>query len=68
MQQYNKTIQKMLNFDDVTKENKRTLSTWATNSQPSIQNINNRRLWIRKKNSLYAKDPYEAKYQFLINK
>ena len=32
MQQYNKTIQKMLNFDDVTKENKRTLSTWATNS------------------------------------
>ena len=44
-------------------------------------NINNWRLWIQKKNSLsnlidqqsgigpiYAKDPYEAKYQFLINK
>ena len=48
-----------------------------------MQNINNWWLWIRKANSLlnltsqkpdidkiylYAKDPYEAKYQFLINK
>ena len=49
----------------------------------SIQNINNRRFWIRKnkrllnliynqpdidKIYLQAKDPYEAKYQYLINK
>ena len=54
----------------------------ATNSQSSIHKINNWRLWIWKNNSLfnlinqqpdidkiylYAKDPYEAKYQFLIN-
>ena len=49
----------------------------------SIQNIDNCRFWIRKTNALlnlidsqphihkiylYAKDPYEAKYQYLINK
>ena len=49
----------------------------------SIQNINNRRLWKGKtfalldltnnqpdldKIYLYAKDPYETKYKFLINK
>ena len=54
----------------------------VTYSRSSIQNINNRRLRIRKTNALlnlinnqpdihkiylYAKDPYEAKYQFLIN-
>ena len=54
----------------------------AANSQSSIHKINNWRLWIWKNNSLfnlinqqpdidkiylYAKDPYEAKYQFLIN-
>ena len=52
-------------------------------SRSSIQNINNRRQWIWKnkciikfnkqparidKIHLYAKDPYEAKYQYLINK
>ena len=55
----------------------------AIHSRSSIQNINNRRLRIWKKNLLlnlienqpdidkiylYAKDPYEAKYQYLINK
>ena len=50
-------------------------------SRSSIENINNRRFWIRKnkcninlidnqpdidKTYLYAKDPYEAKYQYLI--
>ena len=55
----------------------------AIYSQLSIQNINNRRLRIWKnkciiklinnqpdidKVYLYAKDPYEDKYQFLINK
>ena len=55
----------------------------AIYSRSSIQNINNRRLRIWKTNLLlnlienqpdideiylYAKDPYEAKYQYLINK
>ena len=52
-------------------------------SKSSIQNINNRRLRIWEKNlllnlienqpdidkiNLHAKDPYESKYQYLINK
>ena len=51
-------------------------------SRSSIQNINNRRFWNWKNTVLslinkqpdideiylYAKDPYDAKYQFLINK
>ena len=52
-------------------------------SRLSVQNINNRWLRVWKKNALlnlinnqqdidkvylYAKDPYETKYQFLINK
>ena len=55
----------------------------AANSWSSIRNINNRRLWIWKKKSLFdliiqqpdidkiylfTKYPYEANYQFLINK
>ena len=36
----------------------------ARNSLPSMSNINNWRFWIY----LYAEDPYEAKYQLLINK
>ena len=55
----------------------------AIYSRLSIQNINNRRFRIWKTNALlnlinnqsdidkiylYGKDPYEAKYQFLINK
>ena len=51
----------------------------AIYSRPSIQNINNRRLrvWKNKfiiksnrktKIYLYAKDPFESKYQYLINK
>ena len=62
---------------------KRTSFKLATNSWYSIQNINNWRLWIWKTNSLfdiisqqpdidkiylYAKDPYEAIYPFLIKK
>ena len=46
-------------------------------SRSSIQNTYCRRLWIRKKNALLNiindqsdidKDPYKAKYQYLINK
>ena len=55
----------------------------ALYSTSSIQNINKRRFWIRKGNTLlnlinnqldndkiclYAKDQYEAKYQYLIKK
>ena len=55
----------------------------ALHSRSSIQNTYCRWFWIRKKNALlnlinyqpdidkiylYAKDPYEAKYQYLINK
>ena len=56
----------------------------AVNSWSSIQNINNGRFWIWKKTHLlfnlishqpdtdkiylYARDLYETKYQFLINK
>ena len=55
----------------------------ATYSRSSIQNSYYRRFWIRKKNALfnlinnqrdigiiylYAKDQYEAKYQYLFNK
>ena len=55
----------------------------ASNSSSSISNINNQRLWFGKTNSLlilinnepdldkiylYAKNPYEAKYQLIINK
>ena len=55
----------------------------AIYSRPSIQNTYCRRLWIRKKNALlnllnnqsdidkmylYAKYPYEATYQYLVNK
>ena len=55
----------------------------AINSSTSIQNINNRRSGSGKTNALlnlivnqpdidkiylYVKDPYEAKYQYLINK
>ena len=46
----------------------------AIYSASSIQNINNRKVWIWKKFNkqparyLFANNPYEAKYQFLINK
>ena len=84
MWEYNKTIQKMINYDDVTKENikehnpdwtqipnhpyriliigtsgsqKTTSLFYLKSHQPDIDKI-----------YLYAKDPYEAKYQFIINK
>ena len=55
----------------------------ARNSSSSIQNINNWKIWIRKnkfiiqfdksatrywQNLLIPKDPYKAKYHFLISK
>ena len=74
----------MINFDDYVNENKTEHNLkWPYYSRSSIQNINNRRLTLRKnkciiklinnqtdinKTYLYAKDPYEAKYEFLINK
>ena len=84
MQQYNKTIQKIINSDDVTKENIKEHS-------PNCQQYPDhpyRKLIVKgsgsgKINSLFnlisqppdidkiylhAKDAYEAKYKFLINK
>ena len=84
MQQHNKTTQKIIDFDDVTQENikehnlywsqfldhlyrilmiggsesgKTKSSFNPISQQPDADEI-----------YLYVKDPYEAKYQFLINK
>ena len=69
MRQYNKAKQKMINVDDVVKENITILteihhklliihiSFKLINQQRDIGNI-----------CLYAKDPHEGKYQFLISK
>ena len=71
----------MINFDDVTKENmKEQYPNWpqipdhlyrmlviggsGSGKTNSLLNLINHRLDIY----LYAKDPYEEKYQFLINK
>ena len=84
MWQYNKTMQKMINFDDVIKEE----TKWHNPNWPQIPDDPYRILITGgsrsgKKNSLfnqinqqpdidkvylYAKDPYEARYQLLINK
>ena len=73
----------MINSDDYANENKTQQFKMAIYSNSSIQNTNNRRLWIWKKNTLlnlinnqpdidkkylYAKDSYEVKDQFLIKK
>ena len=80
----------MINFNDYTignsakiqNENRAEIKV-AIYSRLSLQNIHNRRFWIRKTDSLsnlinnqpdidktylYAISPYEAKYQCLINK
>ena len=73
----------MINFDKYVNENKTVHNkNWIIYSRSFIQNLNNRRFRIRKNKSLnlidsqpdidkmclYAKDPYEPKYQYLINK
>ena len=84
MQQYNKMIQKIINFDHVTKENiKKHNSSWPqipdhpyriliigdsrSGKTNSLFNLINYQRDIEKI-CLYAKDPYEPKYQFLISK
>ena len=84
MYQYNKTIQKMINFDDVTKENiKEHNPNWpqvpdhpyriliiggsGSGKTNSLFNLINEEPDIDKI-YLYAKDSFEAKYQFLITK
>ena len=84
MYQYNKTIQKTINFADFTKENikadnpnwlqvpdhpYRILKTegFGSGKTNSLLDLINQRPDIHKI-YLYAKDPYEAKYQSLINK
>ena len=82
MKQYNKTIQKVINFDDDVKENikehnpnlpqmpdhpYRILRTGGSGSGKAnlLFNLINHQSDIDKI-YLYAKDPYEAKYHFLI--
>ena len=77
-------IQKMINFDDLTKENiKKHNPNWpqipdhayrvlivggsGSGTTNALLNLLNYEPNIDKI-YLYAKDPYEAKYQFLINK
>ena len=83
MQQYIKAIQKMINFDDVVKEKIKEHNpncskipdhpyriliiggSWSGTN--SLFNPINHQSDIDKI-YLYAKDPYEAKYEFLIEK
>ena len=67
----------MLNFDDYTNENKTEHnSKWPYISRSSIHDIIKTNALLNLINNhpdvdkiyLYAKDPYEAKYQYLINK
>ena len=81
---YNKTMQKTINFDVVAKENTRehypnwlqildhpyrilTIAGSGYGKTSSLFNLINQKPDIDKI-CLYAKDPYEAKYQFLITK
>ena len=84
MQQYNKTIQKLINFDDVTKENiKEHNPKWPQISHHPYRILITGGSGFVKTNSLfnlinhepdiykiylYAKDLNEAKYQFLMKK
>ena len=84
MQQCNKTLQKMINFDDIVKENiKKQNPNWPqipdhpyrilitggsrSGKTNSLFNLINQQSDIDEI-CLYAKDLFEAKYQFLINK
>ena len=53
MYQHNDTIQKMIKFDLVVKENINNITKFLTNSWSPIQNINNWRVWIWKKKTLF---------------
>ena len=72
----------MIKFDDVALENIKEQYKFASDSWSSIQNSHNWKLGIKKitntllhlikqldidKTCFNAKDPYEAKYQLLIN-
>ena len=73
----NKTIQKTINLDDVLKEETKEHSNWSQIPDPYIilrirgsasgkKNLLSQQPNIGKV-YLYAKDPYEVKYQFLIH-
>ena len=73
----NKTIQKTINLDDVHKEETKEHSNWSQIPDPYIilrirgsasgkKNLLSQQPNIGKV-YLYAEDPYEAKYQFLIH-
>ena len=73
----NKTIQKTINLDDVLKEETKEHSNWSQIPDPYIilrirgSASGKKKLLSQQPNIgkvyLYAKDPYEAKYQFLIH-
>ena len=84
MQQYNKTTKKKISFDDIAKENIKEhnsnspqildhpygisiIGGTAYGKTNSLFNITNQQPDIDKI-YLFAKEPYEAKHQFLINK
>ena len=61
MYQYDKTIEKMINFDDAIKEKtKEHNPNWQEIS--SIQNINNWRLWIRKNKFIIKANKSATRY------
>ena len=87
MSQYNKTIQKLIHFNDGTKKNQKNVKEHNPNWPEIIYNPYRILIaeisWSGKVNAilgqinyepdinkicLYSKDPYENKYQFLINK
>ena len=79
MKQYNKTIQKAINLDDVTKEDTKEYNrNWSQSSDYVCRIlITGKTNWLFNLIAhqldidiiyVYVQDPYEAKYQFLINK
>ena len=73
----NKMFQKVINFDDVTKENiKECILNWPQIPDHPYKILITGNFGSEKTNSLpytdktylHATDPYEAKYLFLINK
>ena len=57
----------MINFDDYANENKTVIGGSGSGKTNALLNLINDQPDIDKI-YLYAEDPYEAKYQFLINK
>ena len=57
----------MINFDDYNNEKKNIVGGSGSGKTNALLNLINNQPYIDKI-YLYAKDPYKAKYQYLINK